>query len=217
MSERLVSPRIYPVVQDLALHLPPQQHGQRIREALAQAAKNDAWGQRMVELLQAQEAEIQALRTKTYQLELTAWHQEFTRKYAEPSSISRPVVSDRANGAEACSLSQPWNIKMKLDRNTNPSRMGKYAVVRLRNIDEHKSRFRIIDALTTLEEAGVIDYGIVGEPDEFFVIRLKDKYAKEALIAYARAASEDDIQWAAEVERLAARSGPDHPLCKRPD
>ncbi len=106
---------------------------------------------------------------------------------------------------------------MKLDRNLNPSGMGKYALVRLRDIDGHKDREEILRALTTLERAGVIDYGIAGQPDEFFPIRLKDKYAQAALDAYAQAASEDDIEWAAEVERLAARSGPDHPLCKRPD
>lgn len=106
---------------------------------------------------------------------------------------------------------------MQMDRNLNPSGMGKYAVVRLRPIDEHKDREEIIDALTTLERAGVIDYGITGEPDEFFVLRLKDRYAQAALDAYALAASADDVEWAAEVERLAARSGPAHPLCKAPD
>lgn len=106
---------------------------------------------------------------------------------------------------------------MKLDRNTTPSGDGKYAAVRLRDVAAHPERPALLAALARLDEAGVLDRGQVNAPDEFFLIRLKDKYAQSALDAYAQAAATDDVEYAAEIERLAARSGPDHPLCKRPD
>mgnify|MGYP001570027167 CR=1 FL=1 len=53
--------------------------------------------------------------------------------------------------------------------------------------------------------------------DEFFIIKLKDKYARAALRAYANQASLDDEEYANEVRELADRSGPSHPLHKKPD
>ena len=86
---------------------------------------------------------------------------------------------------------------MKLDRNLNANGKGKYALLNLRN--------------------DRIEWGFVGASDEFFVIKLKDKYAQAALIAYADAAEHDDPEWAKEVRELAQRSGKNHPLCKQPD
>lgn len=57
-----------------------------------------------------------------------------------------------------------------------------------------------------------------GEQNEHFVIMLKDKYARAALLAYAGAAHEDGKkEYAADVMELANRAGPMHPNCKEPD
>ena len=86
---------------------------------------------------------------------------------------------------------------MQLDRNINANGYGKYALLNLRR--------------------NKIEWGEVFGPDEFFVVKLKDKYAQAALNAYADAAQSDDPEWAAEIRALADRSGPNHPLCKQPD
>lgn len=84
---------------------------------------------------------------------------------------------------------------MKLDRNVNSNGRGKYAIINLR---------------TNLVEWG-------DTPDqEFFVIKLKDKYAEAALMAYANAANADDSEYAHEVRELALRAK-EHPLKRRPD
>lgn len=86
---------------------------------------------------------------------------------------------------------------MKLDRNVNPTGRGKYALINLRT--------------------NKVEWGTT-EADEFFVIKLKDKYARDALEAYAWAARQDgEEEWFDEVIGLARRSGEFHPLCKKPD
>lgn len=103
---------------------------------------------------------------------------------------------------------------MKLDRNTEGR--GKYAVVKLREIDETSG-----DAwpamLEKLSSGGFVSFGKPGDRDEFFVLMLKDKYAQAALAAYADAAEADDPEYAAEVRELMRRAGPSHPNVKRPD
>ncbi len=113
---------------------------------------------------------------------------------------------------------------MKLDRNINPDGRGKYALVlmrRLHGLAEYQTDLKvpkgITNAIRTLENAGLIDWGSEGTPSEFFVIRPKDQYANAALRAYADAARQDDPEWALEVETLAIRSGANHRDCKRPD
>ncbi len=86
---------------------------------------------------------------------------------------------------------------MKLDRNENPNGKGKYALLNLRT--------------------DKIEWGYVGEPDEFFVIKLKDKHAKDALEAYADSIVHDDPEFAEQVMELAMRAGADSPYCKAPD
>lgn len=86
---------------------------------------------------------------------------------------------------------------MKMDRNQNPSGMGKYALINLRT--------------------NQVQWGAIGDADEFFVIKLKDKHARVALKAYAQSAVLDDPEWAQEVYDLAERAGPSHPFCKVPD
>lgn len=107
---------------------------------------------------------------------------------------------------------------MKLDRNIKGSLgRGKYALVNLRTgraehgqwgDDSDEGYFVPVDALT---------FGVVGEEDEFFVIKLKDKYAEGALHAYANAAQVDDPEWAEQVRGLARRAGTNSPWCKEPD
>jgi hypothetical protein len=105
---------------------------------------------------------------------------------------------------------------MKLDRNVNASGRGKYALVKLRNVgqlDDYHFPGRLFKAL---ERINMLDWGDKPET-EFFVIRLKDKYAQAALHAYAIAAREEDPEYADEIEALAARAGSSSPFCKRPD
>lgn len=74
---------------------------------------------------------------------------------------------------------------MKLQRNVGNDGRGKYAIVKLRKIapgdDETRAR---LDALTS---GGFVEFGNVGDTDEFFVVKLKDVYAADALRAYAQA------------------------------
>lgn len=112
---------------------------------------------------------------------------------------------------------------MKLDRNINTNGRGKYALLKLRKLDDYTSlepfaevAKPIADAIKTLADAGILDWG--NKPDtEFFVIRLKDKYAATALAAYAGEALKDDEEYGREILDMAVRSGRGHPDCKMPD
>lgn len=87
---------------------------------------------------------------------------------------------------------------MKLDRNITEPRRGKYALVKLRNdspVETGGGQY-----LTFKKES--IHFGDTPDTD-FFVIRLKDKYAGAALHAYAEAAKKDDVEYAAEIDALA--------------
>lgn len=116
---------------------------------------------------------------------------------------------------------------MKLDRNINGNRRGKYALLKLRRLTEIEAwdggegealdRQAVIDAVGLLERAGILDWGYSGTEGEFMLIRLKDKYAAEALEAYAAAAIEDDPEYAGEIRDMAERAGPNSPWCKAPD
>ena len=101
---------------------------------------------------------------------------------------------------------------MKLDR--NEVGRNKYALVRLRGIEQNSEADRL---LQRLEELGHIDFGYVGSPDEFFVLKLHDLYALPALIGYAAGAKEDDPEYSREVLGLANRAGVLSPHRKRPD
>jgi glutamine synthetase len=115
---------------------------------------------------------------------------------------------------------------MKLDRNIKANEgRGKYALVLLRDIaaeDDGKPFGGIPkdleQALRTLEQYKVIDYGFTGTDREFFLIRLKDKYAAAALHAYASAAQADgEEEYSREITDMADRAGPNSPWCKKPD
>jgi hypothetical protein len=93
---------------------------------------------------------------------------------------------------------------MRLDRNANPDGKGKYALIKLRE-DDVRPRLKIPNIVTVPVEASAIDLG--DTPDtEFFVIRLKDKNAANALMAYAVSCRVDDPQFANEVHELALRA-----------
>lgn len=112
---------------------------------------------------------------------------------------------------------------MRLDRNAIES-PGKYALIKRRKLTEFlesgltgfKASGDIEQALAVLTDAGILDWCDTPET-EAFVMRLKDKYAGGALSAYAISAADDDPEYAADVMRLAQRSGSNHPLCRRPD
>jgi hypothetical protein len=105
---------------------------------------------------------------------------------------------------------------MKLDRNINPDGKGKYALIKLRMVDEgceEVTSFGVHVAWHFPDEA--IDFGRGGE--DFFVIRLKDRFAEAALRAYAQEAREwGDFEYAREIEGL-ADAARDHPNKKTPD
>ena len=105
---------------------------------------------------------------------------------------------------------------MQLDRNI-PGRggRGKYALVKLRSIGADADSLH--EAMGLLEGAGALDWGDANTESEFFVIRLKDRYAQEALRAYAQAARNDDPEWADEITALANQAGPASRWCKFPD
>lgn len=111
---------------------------------------------------------------------------------------------------------------MKLDRNINPNGRGKYALLKLRELGD-LSRDEIVMALENLEELSVaqceraVDFG--DTPDsEFFVIRLKDRFAGPAIMAYAEAVRDYALgalpietqlelaEYASEVRGLAERA-----------
>lgn len=115
---------------------------------------------------------------------------------------------------------------MKLDRNLNATGRGKYALLKLRRLAEidtpgnpdHIHRAGVRHALRLLQNCGILDYGDTVD-SEFFVIRLKDRCARGALETYAHGARFllDDPEYAAEIDDMARRSGPNHPNCKDPD
>lgn len=107
---------------------------------------------------------------------------------------------------------------MKLDRNINSNGRGKYALLLLRRLTEVADNAKVKHAIHVLESVGVIDWGITGTDKEFFLIRLKDKHAANALTAYASSADRDgDAEYASEILEMASRAGEASPFCKRPD
>ena len=106
---------------------------------------------------------------------------------------------------------------MKLDRNIHADGRGKYALIPLRKLRSGDTfSGNVEQAIETLRRAGLIDWGIVGTESEFFVIRLKDRYAAPSLFAYANAAAADDPEWADEVRSMAVRAERS-PWQKQPD
>lgn len=89
---------------------------------------------------------------------------------------------------------------MKLDRNITNPRRGKYALIKLRetNLSPQDKAIAVAEKLMLTVDPKAIDFGDTDDTD-FFVIRLKDKYASPALLAYARAAMSDDSEYGEEI------------------
>ena len=107
---------------------------------------------------------------------------------------------------------------MKLDRNESATGVGKYALVNMRRLLTlgHDRQNEAHQLLAQLSELGVIDWGAKSADDEFFVIKLKDRNAEPALVAYANAAEEHDKEWALQVLAMSTRAR-HHPNKKTPD
>lgn len=99
---------------------------------------------------------------------------------------------------------------------------NKYALIKNRKLDEIAAENNnelpadIAHAMALLLEHGVLDVGDRPET-EFFVMRLKDRYAGPALLTYANHAAAGDIEYATEVNKLSKRAGMAHPNCHTPD
>lgn len=109
---------------------------------------------------------------------------------------------------------------MKMDRDTNPQSLGKYALVLWRAFLalEGDELARAKKALEELKSLGLLDEGLVGTESEFMVFRLRDYHALPALVAYAQShKASGDLEFAQAVRDMAERSGPNSPFCKEPD
>lgn len=110
---------------------------------------------------------------------------------------------------------------MKLDRNITKSKRGKYALIKLRPTDEIPGPISLnvevfVDGIhCTPIRTTAIDCGNTDDTD-FFVIRLKDKFAYAALFAYAKEAEKDDPEYAQDIFELATKAKM-HPNKKMPD
>lgn len=105
---------------------------------------------------------------------------------------------------------------MRLDRNINDDGKGKYALILMREIPGNPTTPEEL-AQAIVENPQCIDFGSRGSDSEYFLIRLKDKYAPAALNAYAEAAKDDDNEeWGFQVQGMAHRAEK-HPGKKTPD
>ena len=100
---------------------------------------------------------------------------------------------------------------MRLDRNITKPRRGKYALIKLRIDQPHDCEQWPRDYAIRKD---AVDFGDSADTD-FFVIRLKDKYAAPALAAYAMAAYQDDQEYGLEVLNLAKQAA-EHPKKQNP-
>lgn len=87
---------------------------------------------------------------------------------------------------------------MRLDRKINPNGMGKYELY------NNRKKEIVYDCKPNQEH-------------EFFVIMLKDRHARKALVAYANSIKDTDPDFAYDVMQLANRSGIHSKWCKEPD
>lgn len=105
---------------------------------------------------------------------------------------------------------------MQLDRHQNPDGKSKYVLVNLRKIPGNPQTADEL-AAAILANPESVEFGRHAQRDEFFAIKLKDSFAKDALLAYANAARPFAPRYAQQVCELASRAGESHPLCKQPD
>jgi hypothetical protein len=106
---------------------------------------------------------------------------------------------------------------MKLDRNENTGRIGKYALINLRKLYSPGVPLEAVGAIQLLADQGILEWGEVGTESEFFVMKLKDRHSQSALTEYGRSASNFDEEYAREICEMAQRAGESNPWCKDPD
>lgn len=106
---------------------------------------------------------------------------------------------------------------MKLDRNQSSDGLGKYALINLRKLYQPGLPMEATAAVQLLSDLGILEWGRVGEQDEFFLMKLKDIFSPGGLRGYADMAEAVDPEWAAEVREMLPRAGTNSPFCKRPD
>jgi len=99
---------------------------------------------------------------------------------------------------------------MKLDRNCTNPRRGKYALIKLRVCQPADIGHGVVNI-----SKKAVDFGNTLDTD-FFVLRLKDKYAEAALKAYAESCKDEDPEFSKEVMGLAVIAA-NPPNKRRPD
>lgn len=116
---------------------------------------------------------------------------------------------------------------MKLDRDVNSNKKGKYALLKLREVTDqefdrirgeishNKSEHSYFPSQTYVPTSAV-DLGDTDD-SEFFVLRLKDKYAHQTLMMYAVLALLDGEREYAEAVIALAEKAKSHPNQKKPD
>jgi len=105
---------------------------------------------------------------------------------------------------------------MKLNRNESAGGIGKYIVIKTEGLEEIPTT-PVELAAAILKHPECVQFGKVGDPDEFFVLKLKDENADAALFAYSDKVMRTDIEYGEDIYNLAERSGLNHPHCKTPD
>ena len=82
------------------------------------------------------------------------------------------------------------------------------------NENQHPQWTAVVqEAIRTLNSAGLIEWGRVGDPDEFWVVKLADVNAPGALMGYARMADNTNPELASEVRGRLSRAGANSPFC----
>jgi hypothetical protein len=79
---------------------------------------------------------------------------------------------------------------MKLDRNVNPNKKGKYCLINLRKTPLLSETEAVHDALVVLNKAGLLHWGHESPEDQFFVMKYKDLFTQDGLLGYALAIKE---------------------------
>lgn len=72
---------------------------------------------------------------------------------------------------------------MRLDRNINEDRSGKYALINLRRLKEADD-VRAVNYLNYLKQAGIVTIGNESPGDQFFVMKYKDLFSTGGLRGY---------------------------------
>jgi hypothetical protein len=96
---------------------------------------------------------------------------------------------------------------------------GKYAAINIRRVANLRGADleRALIAVEQLNKLGVVDTSEPGSPEEFFLVKLKDRHSRPALLAYGQSVLPFDKEYGNDVLSLAVRAGCNHPNCKEPD